>query len=269
MRMKTGIPEVDRIIAEVGAAAAARYGAAAVARIASSTLPSFEPAAWQDERQRPTWVATPGLSSRPFWSREQCGRLTEMIGAFERAHEQIAAEIADLDPRRMGVPYDHLSVDPELIRGWKNLFFYRDYQPNEDLLAKVPTIRSVAERFGPEQFDRFELFLSVLEPGTHIPSHFGGSNAKLTLHLPLVVPEGDTAIRVDTETRGWNHGEMLIFDDTFEHEAWNRTGRPRTVLLIKAYHPELTVEEVGVLEMFAPLSAKVYRTVLKAKGRGE
>lgn len=267
--MKTGIPEVDRIIAEVGAAAAARYGAAAVTRIASSTLPSFEPAGWEDERQKPTWVHTPGLSSRPFWTREQCGRLTEMILAFERAHEQIAAEIVDLDPRRMGVPYDHLSVDPELIRGWKNLFFYRDYQPNEELLTKVPTLRSIAERFGPEQFDRFELFLSVLEPGTHIPRHFGGSNAKLTLHLPLVIPEGDTAIRVDTEVRGWNRGEMLIFDDTFEHEAWNRTGRARTVLLIKAYHPELTVEEVGVLEMFAPLSAKVYRTVLKAKGRGE
>jgi len=266
--MKTGISEVDRIIAEVAAAAAARYGAAAVARIASSTLPSFEPATWDDERQRPTWVHTPGLSSRPFWTREQCGRLTEMIVAFEQAHEQIAAEIVDLDPRRMGVPYDHLSVDPELIRGWKNVFFYSDYQPNEALLAKVPTLRAIAERFRPEQLDRFELFLSVLEPGTHIPVHFGGSNAKLTLHLPLVVPEGDTAIRVDTETRGWNRGEMLIFDDTFEHEAWNRTEQSRMVLLLKAYHPQLTVEEVGVLEMFAPLGAKVYRTVLKAKGRG-
>lgn len=266
--MKTGMPEVDRMIAEVGAAAAAKYGVAAVARIASSTLPSYEPAKWEDERQRPTWVYTPGLTSRPFWTREQCGRLTEMIVAFEQAREQLVVEIAGFDPKTMGVPYDHLSVEPEQIRGWKNLFFYRDHQPDVELLTKVPTLRSIAERFGPTQLDKFELFLSVLEPGTHIPSHYGGSNAKLTLHLPLVVPQGDTAIRVDTETRGWESGDMVIFDDTFEHEAWNRTSQPRAVLLLKAYHPDLTVEEIGVLEMFAPLSTKVYRALLKEKGRG-
>jgi aspartate beta-hydroxylase len=266
--MKTGVPEVDQMIAQVGAAAAAKYGPAAVARIASSKLPSFEQVTWADERQRPTWVHTPGLTARPFWTREQCGRLTEMIVAFEEARDRIVAELVDIDPARMGVPYDHLSVDPELIRGWKNLFFFRDYQPDAELLAKVPSIKAIADRFGPEQLDKFELFLSVLEPGTHIPAHFGGSNAKLTLHLPLSVPEGDTAIRVGAETRGWKSGEMMIFDDTFDHEAWNRTDKPRAVLLLKAYHPELTVEEVGVLEMFGPLSAKVYRGVLKQKGRG-
>jgi aspartate beta-hydroxylase len=266
--MKTGNPEIDEMIVKVGFEAAAKYGLDAVKRIASSTLPSFEPDKWVGERQKPTWVHTPGLTARPFWTREQCGRLTEMIVAFEEARERIVAELVHIDPSRMGVPYDHLSVDPELIRGWKNLFFFRDYEGDAELLAKVPSIKAIADRFGPEQLDRFELFLSVLEPGTHIPAHFGGSNAKLTLHLPLSIPEGDTAIRVDTETRGWKDGEMMIFDDTFEHEAWNRTKTPRAVLLLKAYHPELTVEEVGVLEMFAPLSAKVYRNVLKQKGRG-
>ena len=38
--MKTGLPEVDRVIADMAASAAAKYGAAAVARIAASTLPS-------------------------------------------------------------------------------------------------------------------------------------------------------------------------------------------------------------------------------------
>jgi aspartate beta-hydroxylase len=266
--MQTGMPEVDRIIRDVLASAEAKYGAAAVARIAASTLPSFEPPRPDNDRQRPTWVHTPGLTARPFWAREQCGRLIEMITAFEQAREQIVAEIMLLDPSRMGVPYDHLSVDPELIRGWKNLFFFRDYQPDAELLTKVPSIKAIADRFGQEQLDRFELFLSVLEPGTHIPAHFGGSNAKLTLHLPLSVPDGDTALRVDTEARGWKSGEMLIFDDTFDHEAWNRTAQPRAVLLLKAYHPELTVEEVSVLEMFAPLSTKVYRDILKQKGRG-
>lgn len=266
--MKTGMPEVDRMIAEVLVAAQARYGAAAVERIAASTLPTYEPTTYEDERQRPTWVHTPGLAARPFWARAQCGRLIEMITAFEQARDQITAEIMKVDRSRMSVPYDHLSVDPEMIRGWKNLFFFRDYAPSHELLEKVPTIKAITERFGPAQLDRFELFLSVLEPGTHIPPHFGGVNVKLTLHLPLVIPEGDTAIRVDAEARRWKDGEMMIFDDTYDHEAWNRTTQPRAVLLLKAYHPELTEEEVGVLEMIAPLNVEVYRSVLKEKGRG-
>lgn len=266
--MRMGMPEIDRKIAEVGAAAAARYGAAAAARIAASTMPGFEPTTLEDERQRPTWIHTPGLTARPWWERAQCGRLIEMITAFEAATAQLRREIMGIDAGLMGVPYNHLSVDPALIRGWKNLFFFRDYQADQALLSRVPTLAALVERFGPEQLDRFELFLSVLEPGTHIPAHFGGANVKLTLHLPLWIPEGDCRLRVGAEARGWKDGEMMIFDDTFEHEAWNRTAQPRAVLLLKVYHPELTVEEVGVLEMFAPLNAQVYRGVLKEMGRG-
>ncbi len=256
------------MVGQLFAVAADRFGTDAVTRIAASTLPTFETVTWQDADQRPTWLHTPGLTARPFWSREQCGRLGEMIVAFEQARRHIVEEIAALDTSQMGVPYDHLSVDPDRIRGWKNLFFFKDYEGDAELLAKVPSIRAITERFAPAQLDKFELFLSVLEPGTHIPPHFGGANVKLTLHLPLVIPAGDTAIRVAHETRGWTGGDMLIFDDTFDHEAWNRTDKARAVLLIKAYHPELSVEEIGVLEMFGPLNAKVYRELLKQKGRG-
>ncbi len=266
--MKTGMADIDQAITGVCAAAAAQFGAAAVARIAASTLPNFEASHYEDPRQQPTWLHTPGLTARPWWRRDQCGRLTEMIRAFESRIPQIRTELANVDPSRMGVAYDHLSVDPELIRGWKNLFFFRDYQPDQDLLARVPAINELVKHFGPEQLDRFELFLSVLEPGTHIPAHFGGANLKLTLHLPLWIPEGDTALQVDGEARRWNEGEMMIFDDTYLHEAWNRTDKPRAVLLLKVYHPELSVEEVGVLEMLAPFNAKVYRNTLKEKGRG-
>ncbi|MFO0575783.1 MAG: aspartyl/asparaginyl beta-hydroxylase domain-containing protein [Polyangia bacterium] len=266
--MKTGKPEIDQKIDAVYAAAENKYGADAVARIRASTLTTFAPTQRAGEKQRPTWLHMPGLTARPWWAREQCGRLTEMIVAFEEASAQIRSEILRISTGTMHVPYDHLSVAPELIRGWKNLFFFRDYQPDLALLAQVPSIKAITDRFQKEQFDRFELFLSVLEPGTHIPPHFGGTNIKLTLHLPLWIPEGDCALRVDSEARGWSAGEMRIFDDSFDHEAWNRTDQSRGVLLIKAYHPELSVEEIGVIEMFAALNVQVYRALLQEKGRG-
>jgi hypothetical protein len=263
--MKTGNPAIDQMIDWVLSEAAKKFGTAAVERIAASRLPAFGQLEYDDPRQRPTWVYTPGLRAQPWWKREECGRLTEMIVAFEESYTRIRAEIFALDLSGATVPYDHLSVDPEKIRGWKNLFFVSDYKPNRALLDQVPSLAAIVDRFGAEQLDRFELFLSMLEPGTHIPPHFGGGNAKLTLHLPLVIPEGDCALGVDGDARPWKEGEMAIFDDTFDHEAWNRTGQRRAVILLKGYHPDLTVEEIGVLEMFAPLHVQVYRQFLKQK----
>lgn len=261
--MKTGNPDIDRMIDAVVEEAAKRFGAAAVERIAKSTLPKFETPTYENPGQRPTWVHTPGLRAQPWWKREECGRLTEMIVAFEESFTRIRAEILALDTSQGTVPYDHLTVDPELIKGWKNIFFVGDYKRNEELVAKVPSLQAILDRFPVEQLDRFELFLSMLEPGAHIPAHYGGGNVKLTLHLPLVIPEGDCALRVDQETRRWKEGEMAIFDDTFDHEAWNRTSQRRAVILFKGYHPDLTPEEIGVLEMFAPYNVQVYRAFLK------
>ena len=80
---------------------------------------------------------------------------------------------------------------------------------------------------------------SVLRSGTHIPPHHGYFNARLICHLPLIVPP-DCALRVGNETRRWHEGELTIFDDTIEHEAWNRSSQLRVVLLFDIWRPELS-----------------------------
>lgn len=60
----------------------------------------------------------------------------------------------------------------------------------------------------------------------------------LRCHLPLVVPAGGScAIRVGNETRQWKEGELMIFDDSFEHEAWNNSGEDRIVLMFDIPNP--------------------------------
>ncbi len=153
--MKTGIATLDRKIDDTLASAGRRFGAAAVERIAKSRLTQFED--WQpaDSLQRPSWLFTPGLDTRPFWERGQCGRLERVIDALEAAGPRIAEEVRSLDPAT-GIAYHHLSVAPDQVRGWKNWFFYQDHLPNDALLARVPTVRSVVESFGREHLDRFE-----------------------------------------------------------------------------------------------------------------
>jgi len=72
---------------------------------------------------------------------------------------------------------------------------------------------------------------SILQPGTHIRPHTGYTSAVLRCHLGLVVPKG-CEMRVGDETRTWQEGECLVFDDTTEHEVWHRGDRPRAILLL-------------------------------------
>lgn len=72
---------------------------------------------------------------------------------------------------------------------------------------------------------------SSLQPGTHIEAHTGYTNAVLRCHLGLIVPDG-CSMRVGEETRSWEEGKALVFDDTIEHEVWHRGDKPRIILLL-------------------------------------
>ncbi len=73
---------------------------------------------------------------------------------------------------------------------------------------------------------------SVLAPGTRIHPHQGYQGEFLRCHLGLVVPDGDCALKIESEARPWRAGKVMIFDDRYQHEAWNLTDKERIVLLI-------------------------------------
>lgn len=112
-------------------------------------------------------------------------------------------------------------------------------------LAPIPVI---------EQRSPLALF-SRLQPGMHIPPHTGFLNTRLICHLPLLAPHG-CELRVGNETRAWRESEMLVFDDSIEHEAWNRSDQTRVVLLFEIWRPEIREDERAMLSrMFAYISA--------------
>jgi len=87
---------------------------------------------------------------------------------------------------------------------------------------------------------------SSLKAGTHIKPHTGYPDGVLRCHLGLIVPN-DCGLRVGDETCSWQEGKTLIFDDTTEHEAWNRSDQTRIVLLLDFKYP-VEVENVTSLE---------------------
>jgi aspartyl/asparaginyl beta-hydroxylase (cupin superfamily) len=90
------------------------------------------------------------------------------------------------------------------------------------------------------------VMFSVLQPRTAIPPHTGSTNARVTVHLPLVVPPG-CRFRVGGETREWREGEAWAFDDTIEHEAWNDSDSPRAILILDVWNPLLSEAERAVV----------------------
>jgi aspartate beta-hydroxylase len=87
-----------------------------------------------------------------------------------------------------------------------------------------------------------EVMFSFLSPGTHLLPHHGVTNARIVVHLPLIVPS-DCALRVGGEIHAWREGRLVFFDDTYEHEAWNRSGEMRVVLIMDCWNPHLSEAE--------------------------
>lgn len=80
---------------------------------------------------------------------------------------------------------------------------------------------------------RVSLF-SVVDPNKKIPPHRGPNKCVLRYHLGLIVPKEKEYcfITVNNETRYWEEGKDIIFDDSYEHSVENNTNEQRVVLFL-------------------------------------
>ncbi|BAZ90451.1 putative hydroxylase [Raphidiopsis curvata NIES-932] len=124
--------------------------------------------------------------------------------------------------------------------GWGVLGLYAFGQRLEENCRLCPKTSGVVENIP----GMITAGFSSLAPGTYIGPHFGVSKAVLRCHLGVVVPDNNCAIRVDKETKNWQEGKCLVFDDTYEHEAWNRSNKTRIVLLVDFMRSNPTSEEL-------------------------
>src|SRR5207237_4569154 len=108
------------------------------------------------------------------------------------------------------------------------LFSCESGRMSEEVIARCPRTWEVMQQLPLPMIDQAgpSIMFSLLKPGTRIPAHTGTHNTRLICHLPLIVPP-DCGFRVGNETRAWEVGKLIIFDDTIEHEAWNDSAEER------------------------------------------
>jgi aspartate beta-hydroxylase len=76
------------------------------------------------------------------------------------------------------------------------------------------------------------------------------------MHLPLIVPPDCALNIVGGASHHWKEGELMMFDDTFEHEAWNRSDQPRLIVLMDCWNPHLSgPEKMAVKQLVETLDA--------------
>lgn len=131
---------------------------------------------------------------------------------------------------------------------WSALFLWKHGVRQDDACARFRQTSAVLDALPLSDIPGRSpsVFFSLLRPGAHIPPHTGVTNVRSIVHLPLIVPP-DCGFRVGGETRQWKEGEAFVFDDTIEHEAWNRSDSLRAILIFDVWNPYLSESEREML----------------------
>lgn len=198
--------------------------------------------------QQPSMFYYPGLPQRCFYERQEF----DWVAGLEAQADVLRDEFLALLERddQPFAPYIRRNADRPASssvlledESWGAAYLWHGGQPTALSSLCPQTMAALGNAPLPHVTGRSPMALySRLKPGTHIAPHHGLLNTRLICHLPLVAPDG-CALRCGHETRSWQFGKMLIFDDSVEHEAWNRGGSDRTILLFEIWRPEIPEED--------------------------
>lgn len=149
----------------------------------------------------------------------------DFLKDLEAAYPAIKKEFLETTTSK---DYQQMRLKTIYNTGWSTFglrWFRRDLKEGH---TKCPVFSSLVKEYD----DLIEsIGFSIMAPGTIIYPHVGFTDSVLRCHLGIEVPEGDCCIRVDKHYRKWQEGAAFIFDDTLEHEAWNKTTHQRIIVL--------------------------------------
>jgi hypothetical protein len=155
----------------------------------------------------------------------------EFLRLTEAKAPQLAPYIAGLSTAQR---------DPKLVGKWSMIPLVRGGTVVNEYASHCPITMRLFDGIGAPGLGMISpsLYFSVLEPHSRIDPHIGITNARLIVHWPLIVPDS-CGFRVGSETRHWEPGRALVFDDMIEHEVWNNSDHIRVVLISDLWRPEL------------------------------
>lgn len=180
-----------------------------------------------------------GLRAQPWWTPQETG-YTDLVKMLEKNWRTIRDEaLAVMDQSR-----GRFLPEEENLREkgeWGQYTLWQQGKRVGNACQVVPKTCALMDKF-PEATGckRGQIKFSVMQPGTHVWPHTGPTNCRLRMHLGLVIPKPGCRIRCTNQTREWEEGKVLIFDDSFEHEVWQEASSYRLIFIVDVWHPELS-----------------------------
>jgi aspartate beta-hydroxylase len=204
-----------------------------------------QPLVIADPRQQPSFLYFPGLPVTPVFDRS----MLPFAEAYEAKTDAIRDEaIAVLETK--GVQPFHYDVDIEMrgaltVGDWDAYFFYDEGERVEQHHQACPRTSAAIDALPLDRVREHgpEMCFSIMRPESHILPHRGVTNTRSVLHLGLIIPRGCALHLVGVREVTWEPGRCFAFDDTYLHEAWNRSMTTRIVLLGDIWNPHLTLPE--------------------------
>ena len=199
--------------------------------------------------QKPIAFFYPGLKAQPFWNPKDfpiVQKLEENVNVFR---EELLA---------LKVKGETFTLHPEAKLAsngtWAHLHFFASNKKIKLTEKLCPKTMNILEKIRPTSHDL--IYFSAQAPGTQVQPHFGPHNMRLRIHLGLLVPD-KCEITVGGETRKWEEGKCLVFDDSFLHSVKNNADSTRFVLIFDIWHPHLKKEEISAFNMLVEHFQKI------------
>jgi hypothetical protein len=184
-------------------------------------------------------VMYPGLTARPWHDPRQF----PVAMALENAADEIAAELQELSSKQFVDEAEQIAR----VGRWSVVFLVKQRVRCDDVCSICPATASVLDAHRDETLLAGAAYFSCLDPGTHVAPHRGPTNTRLRCHLGIEVPD-DCGLKVGGITGAWQRGRCIVFDDSFVHEVWNWSPMRRAVLIVDIWHPDLTPDEITLLQ---------------------
>jgi aspartate beta-hydroxylase len=194
------------------------------------------------------------------------------LGAgFVAAWQPIRDEALEVARRLREIPRFHeimpeqSSISANDGRDWR-MYILKAYgveQPEK--MAACPRLAALV-RGAPEVLSAS---FSFLGPRKHIPPHRGPFRGIIRFYLVLSMPrekDGSPAavLKVANVEHRLDEGQFLLWDDTFEHEAWNGSDELRIVLSLDVWRPHMPID----MQCLSTILIQLVRLGIRIRGIG-
>jgi beta-hydroxylase len=173
------------------------------------------------------------VPTTPFVSTSEMPELKVLQDNWQVIRDE-AVDMQRLRHIKAAEKHDDIGFNSFFKYGWKRFYlkWYDARHPSAEMfcprtvaiLKTIPTLKAA--------------MFAELPPGGQLNKHRDPFSGSLRYHLGLVTPNDDRCfIAVDGQDYSWRDGEGVVFDETYIHEAYNRSESNRIILFCDVERP--------------------------------